>query len=108
MELQNIIQMMIHASRRIEKATNEIHKMAREKAETEYEYRQALSIEIMKLKAKGVQATLIPDVARGNVAELKLARDLADGKYKSSVESLRALQSELNGLQTISRYQSEV
>ncbi len=108
MELQNVIQMMIQASHRIEKATVEIHKMAREKAETEYEYRQALSVEIMKLKASGLQATLIPDVARGNVADLKLSRDLADGKYKSAVESLRALQSELNGLQTISRYQSEV
>lgn len=108
MELQQLTSMMITTSQRINEATKTIYKMAKEKAETEHEYRIALSQEIIKLKAEGMQATLISDVSRGNVADLKLKRDLADGMYKSAIESLRALQSELTGLQTISRYQNEI
>jgi chorismate mutase len=105
MELHQLTQMMMETSKRIDKATKEIFKMAREKAETEFEYRQALSKEIAKLKSENTPVTLIADMARGNVADLKLKRDLADAMFKSAIESLRALQSELSGLQTISKYQ---
>jgi len=108
MELIELNKLMMQSSERIRKATTEIYKMAREKANTEYEYRKALSVEITKLRAEGLPVSLVADMARGNVAELKLKRDLADGMYKSATESLRALQSELSGLQTVARYQSEV
>ena len=108
MELMQLTEQMIKTSQRIDKATKEIHKMARKKAETEFEYRKALGKQITTLKADNMPVTLVADVARANVAELKLERDLADGLYKSSIESLRALQSELSGLQTIARYQEEV
>jgi chorismate mutase len=108
MELPQITQMMMETSHRINKATKEIYKMAKQKAETEYRYRQALAQEIAKLKADNTPVTLIADLARGNVAELKLQRDLADAMFKSAIESLRALQSELSGLQTISKYQDEL
>lgn len=107
-ELASLNQMMIQTSNRINKATQEIYKMAKEKAQTEYEYRKALGQEIARLKAEGYQATLIPDVSRGNVAELKLKRDMAEVMFKSAIESLKALQSELNGLQSIAKYQSDI
>ena len=108
MELQQLTRLMYQTSQRINKTTTEIYKMAKEKAQTEHDYRKALSQEIAKLRAENVQATLIPDLARGNVSELKLKRDMADVMFKSAVESLKALQSELNGLQTISKYQSDI
>lgn len=108
MEHQQITQMILTTSQRINKATTVLHKQAKEKANAEFEYRQALAKEITTLKANGMQTTLIPDVARGNVADLKLKRDLADGIYRSSIESLKALQNELSGLQSILRIQSEV
>jgi hypothetical protein len=108
MELQQLNSMMIQTSNRINRATQEIYKMAKEKAQTEYEYRKALGQEIARLKAEGYQATLIPDVSRGNVAELKLKRDMAEVMFKSAIESMRALQAELSGLQSISRHQSEI
>lgn len=108
MELHQLTQMMMETSRRIDKATKEIFKMAKEKAHTEYEYRQALSQEIAKLRAENLPVTLIADMARGNVAELKLKRDLADAMFKSAIESLKALQSELSGLQTVCKYQDEI
>ena len=107
MELQSVVDQMIYTSRRIEKATQEIFKMAREKADTEYEYRKALSLEIAKLKSEGMAVSILYETAKGNVAELLHKRDLADAMFKSAIESLRALQSQLNGLQTVSKYQSD-
>ena len=108
MDIISLNKMMFQTSQRIQKATTEIYKMAREKAETEFEYRKALGMEITRLRAEGMQATLIPDVARGNTADLKLKRDLAEGMYKSAIESLRALRAELSALQIISRFQSDI
>jgi len=108
MELQQVNQMIIETSHRINKATMTIHKMAREKAETEYTYRIAISKEITRLKAEGMAISILYDVAKGNVADELLQRDLAEGKFKAAIESLRALQSELSGLQSILRHQEEV
>lgn len=107
MELQKLTNQMIETSARIDKATKEIHKMAKRQAQAEFEYRKALGQQITTLKAENMPVTLIADIARSNVADLKLERDLSEGLYKSSIESLRALQSELSGLQTVARYQDE-
>jgi hypothetical protein len=77
-------------------------------AEAERTYRMELAKEIIRLRAEGMQATLISDVARGNVAELKYKRDLAEGLYRSSLESAKALQAELSGLQSIFKQFSEM
>jgi hypothetical protein len=110
MELQQITSMIMVASQRIDKATKEIYKMADKKAETERTYRIALAQKKLILKAEGMAISLIEDVARGDeeVANLKFERDSAEDRFKAAIESLRALQAELSGLQTISRYQSDV
>jgi hypothetical protein len=96
------------ASQRIDKATRSIYKLAQKKAETEREYRIALGQEKFKLKEDGLPITLIDDIAKANTAALKFERDLAEDTFKAAIESLRALQAELSGLQTISKYQSDV
>lgn len=104
-----LISQEIHrVSQRLDNAPKAIHKAAKEFAEAERAYRKALSIEIMTLKADGLQATLIPDVARGNCSDLKYERDLAEGLYKSALESSKVLQTELSGLQSMLRVQEEV
>ncbi|OSA65645.1 hypothetical protein B2H87_17540, partial [Clostridium botulinum] len=54
------------------------------------------------------QATLIPDIARGNVAELKFKRDVAEVTYKSCKDMLQGLQAELSGYQSILRVQEDI
>lgn len=108
MELIKVTEEMHRATKRISNCPKEIEDRARDKAQAEYEYRKALSQAILKYKAEGYPATLISDLARGEVAELKLERDLKDGLYKSSIEGTRALQSQLNGLQSVARYQSDI
>ncbi|WP_242976236.1 hypothetical protein [Clostridium sporogenes] len=62
----------------------------------------------MLLREQKVQATLIPDIARGNTAELKFKRDLAEATYKTCKEMLQALQAELSGYQSILKIQQEI
>ena len=108
MELTQITKEIYDATKRLEQAGRKVYKMAKEKAETERAYRLALSQEEMKLKLEKMNVTLIGDIARGNVSDLKYERDLAEGKYKASIEALEALKAQTNALQTIVRFQSEL
>ena len=108
MELIQVAQQLYQTSLRLDKAPKEINKQARAYAEAERTYRQALSAEIIRLKSEGMAASIIGDVARGNVAELKYERDLAQGLYKSAIESKRALEAELSALQSLNKNHSEV
>lgn len=109
-DLHNVIQQMQNTANKLRKATSEIFTLAREKAQAEERYRVELAKEITRLRYEKVQATLIPDLARGNeqIALLKFNRDIAADRYKSGVEVIRGLQSELSALQTICRYQDEI
>jgi capsule polysaccharide export protein KpsE/RkpR len=107
-ELSQIIQMMLQTSNRINKATKTIYKLAENKAETERAYRMELAKEITKLRSEGVQATLIPDLARGHCEFFKCERDLAKDTYRAALSSLEALKVEASVLQTVSKYQDEI
>ncbi|KKX54450.1 hypothetical protein [Brevibacillus borstelensis] len=104
----DIAQEIRRVSSRLDKVPQAIFDHAKAFAEAERVYRMELAKEITRLRTEGLQATLISDVARGNVAELKYKRDLAEGLYRSSVESSKALQAEMSGLQSILKVQSDV
>jgi hypothetical protein len=80
----------------------------KESAEAERDYRAALAKEILKLKTEGMSVTLISDIARGNTSDLKFKRDLAEAQYTSGRDSLKAIMAQVNALQTIVKYVSEV
>ncbi|WP_010094500.1 hypothetical protein [Ornithinibacillus scapharcae] len=110
MELQKITNMIMIASERIDKATREVYKLAKNKAETEQKYRVALAKEILTLKADGMKVTIIDNIAKGNeeIAQLKFERDYAEDMFKAAIKSLEALQAELSGLQSILRVQNDI
>jgi hypothetical protein len=108
MELIQVTNEIYNLSKRLEKSANEVYKLALDRADKEKTYRMELSKQITILKAEGLQAVLISDVARGNAADLKYERDLADGKYWSAIEALGALKGQLSALQTVSKYHAEV
>lgn len=108
MELIDISKEIYRVSQRLDKAPKAIYEAAKEYAKYERDYRLALSMEIMKLKADGLPASLIADVARGNIAGYKFDRDLSEGQYKASIESSRVLQAELSGLQSMLKVTSDV
>jgi hypothetical protein len=60
-----------------------------EKANAERDYRVALRKEILKERQNGTPVSILSDVCRGeeSIAELKLARDLAETMYDATKEA---------------------
>ena len=108
MDIKNVTQELYESSKRLEKGSQEIFILAKEMAETERDYRKALTHEIMKLKNEGMSISLINELARGNTSDLKFNRDLAEAKYTAARDSLKAIAVQINALQSILRIQNEV
>lgn len=110
LELTSVIQLMAETAEELRRARKAIFTLAREKGEAEELYRVELAKEIARLRFEKVQATLIPDLARGEekIAHLKLKRDFAVDRHKNGIEAIRGLQSELSAYQTICRYQEDI
>ena len=72
-------------------------------AQAEEVYRVALATKMLLLKSEGCQATLIPDLARGDkgVAKLKLERDIAEGIADACKQSIYAIQTSMSGIQSM-------
>lgn len=95
-------------SKRLEKASKALYRLAEEKSEAERIYRMRLTQEMLTLREQGMSVGLINDVARGNVSDLLFQRDASEAKFKAALESLGALQSQLSALQSILKVQQEV
>ena len=108
MEVQSIASEIHEASKRLSKGSDALFLLAKASAEAEQKYRSALAKYIMALKSEGLQATLISDVARGYASDLKFVRDLAEAKYTSGRDSLRAIAAQCNALQSILRHQADI
>lgn len=107
-EIQSIASEIHSAAQRLGNGASSLFALAKESATAEQQYRKALSIEMMRLKLDGLQATLIPDVARGNTSELKFTRDLAEARYTSGRDSIKAIMAQVNALQSILRHQADI
>jgi hypothetical protein len=108
MDLLTVTQEMYQVSKRLERASTEIYKLAKIKAESEAEYAKEKAKETLKLKTEGMSITLIPDVVKGNLHELLLKRDLADAQFTASREMLSAIQTQASLLQSILKYQEVI
>jgi len=108
MELTILTQEIYDVSKRLERASKALYRLAEEKAESERIYRMRLTQEMLALREQGMSVGLINDVARGNVSDLLFQRDAAEAKFKAALESLGALQSQLSALQSILKVQQEV
>jgi len=108
MELNNITKELYQGSKRLEEGSKEIFILAEKMAMTEKEYRIALAKEKIKLRDEGMAIGLIEDVARGNLADLRYERDIAKETYIAARDSMRAIQVQINALQSILKIQSEV
>ena len=108
MELTILTQEIYDVSKRLERASKALYRLAEEKAESERTYRMRLTQEMLTLREQGMSVGLINDVARGNVSDLLFQRDAAEAKFKAALESLGALQSQLSALQSILRIQQDI
>ncbi|WML35365.1 hypothetical protein [Clostridium sp. OS1-26] len=108
LDMIDIAQEIYTAAKRLQKSGDKLFTLAREYAEAEQKYRQALGIELLKLREQKVPVTLIGDVARANISDLKLNRDMAEYKYKAGRDKAQALQAEISALQTLYKRQEDI
>ncbi|MDP4144146.1 MAG: hypothetical protein Q8936_06620 [Bacillota bacterium] len=108
LDMVNVAKEIYEAAHRLRKSSDILFSLAKEYAETEQIYRQALAKEKVKLREAGMTVSLIDDVAKGNTAKLKYDRDLAEFKFTAGKEKARALQCEISALQSIYRRQDEI
>lgn len=108
MECVDITRELYNGSKRLEEGSREIFNLAKAMAEKERDYRVALAKEKIKLRDEGMAIGLIEDVARGNLADLRYERDIAKETYIAARDSMRAIQVQINALQSILKIQSEV
>ncbi len=88
----------------LRKAVDDIHAAAKKKAETERDYRVKLAREIMTLRDKGLPVSIVNDVARGNCADAKYERDLAEVMYRATLEAIESQRAQLSALQSALKY----
>lgn len=108
MELIEISREIHAASQRLGKSADALFSLGKAKAEAERDYRLALSQEILRLRSEGMQATLIPDVAKGNVHEKLFQRDFTEAQFKAGIEAADAIKTQVSALQTILKYQTDI
>lgn len=108
MELIDINKELYDSSKRLQEGAKHIFQYAKKAAEAESKYRKALAEKIMELKEARTPATLIGDLARGELADLLYERDLTELTYQACRDSLKAQESQISALQTIFNYQTEV
>ena len=90
---------------------NEQKRLVKTYADSERIYRIELRKEMLLLKSDGMNATLIPDIAKGNekVAELRFKRDVDKGISFACKDAIESIQTVISGLQSIlSRHKTEI
>ncbi|WP_224077612.1 hypothetical protein [Planococcus chinensis] len=100
---------MLHqATKRLSESSKEVFRLAKAKAETERAYRSELAKVMTAMRMDKVPIGVIGDLARGEIADLKFERDLASETYRAALSAMEALKVEINALQSIAKYQSEI
>ncbi|MFK0524794.1 hypothetical protein ACINKY_21575 [Paenibacillus illinoisensis] len=108
MELTSITSEIHAASQRLGKSADALFKLGKEKAEAERDYRSMLAQEMLRLKSEGMAATLITDIAKGNVSDYLFKRDFTEATFKAGIEAADAIKVQVSALQTILKYQTDV
>ena len=101
MDLVTVTNEMLRLNKRIDKACIELYRFAKEKADTEAIYQLHKAKETIRLKEEGMSVTLIPDLVKGELYDLLLARERADTQFTASRDILSALQTQASMLKSI-------
>ena len=70
-------------------------------AEEEVAYRVAKAKEYLRLKLEGIQVTLIPTMAKGNVGDELLAFKVSEAIFHARRENLKRLHANLDALRSL-------
>ena len=104
MNIEEKVKILEESKIQIEKALKEQKIRAIKATEKEAEYRKELAKEMCKLKEQKIPATLIGDIARGNLSELRKERDLAEIELKAANLYIKHQMQQVETLRTLISY----
>lgn len=91
MDIAEKLELLEKSKKTLDSLTIELRKRGYAKAMAEREYRMALAKKEIELRGRGnnYPANLVYDIARGQEAELRYKRDIADIEYEVCKDRLR-------------------
>lgn len=107
-ELTDITSKIYEACTNLETGAKMIFNYSKSAAETERDFDKAFSLKILELMERKVPATVMKEIAKGELSDIKFKMDLAALTLNSCIKSLSAQESQLSALQSILKYQTEV
>lgn len=107
MDIAEKIKLLEEGKHQLDIVTKELKKRAYRKAETEREYRKALAIEEERLRAEKMPVTLIYDISRGRLSELRYQRDIASMEYDICKEYMRNIRINQESMRTLVSFDKE-
>ena len=108
MDIAKKIKLLEEGKHQLDIVTKELKKRAYRKAETEREYRKALAIEEEKLRSgEKMPVTLIHDISRGRLSELRYQRDIASMEYDICKEYMRNIRINQESMRTLVSFDKE-
>ena len=107
MDIAEKIKILEESKTILDKVTTELKKRAYKKAETEREYRKALAIEEERLRTEKMPVTLIYDISRGRLSELRYQRDIASMEYDICKEYMRNVRINQESMRTLVSFDKE-
>ena len=107
MDIAEKIKILEESKSLLDKVTTELKKRAYKKAETERKYRKALAIEEERLRSEKMPVTLIHDISRGRLANLRYERDIASMEYDICKEYMRNIRINQESMRTLVSFDKE-
>ena len=101
MELHELEKLLMQNNKALFLKVKEQPELVEQAAQAEHDYTVALAQSITELRIKGEPATLIGDLARGQVAKFRYNRDVRRGISDACREAIRAYQTKISGIQTL-------
>lgn len=95
---QDLFAEMQSRTKYLDTALNQLGKRGREFAKAEHDYKVALRKKILEEREKGTPVTIISDICKGSgeIAALRMQRDIAEAVYKSAMEAINVYKLEVN------------
>ena len=94
-----LITMLFELKGQLPKSVKKMREYGVQMAKASSEYRAAKAVRIRELKAQGLPATLILDLAKGDCAEKQYERDMTEVIYETQKEYINSLKTEIRVLE---------
>lgn len=102
------INLLMEVNEQLAQTRGQLRRLAEYKALSEANYRRELAKRILELRTDKLPVSIISDIARGELWELKLLRDKSDALYRAEQDSLSALQTQARILTQIHEWTDKV